>query len=55
MPNFVLLSQFGVDPVRTEFHSSRTIAKNLKEHGASCVFLIINDNLYGLVFALSYI
>jgi hypothetical protein len=27
----------------------------VKEHGAPCVVLVINNNLYGLMFALSYI
>ena len=26
----------------------------LKVHGSPCVVLVINDNLYGLIFALSY-
>jgi hypothetical protein len=27
----------------------------MTEHGAPCVVLVINDNLYGLMFVLSYI
>jgi hypothetical protein len=35
--------------------ASSSLAMALKEHVPPCVILVINDNPYGLMFALSYI
>ena len=42
-----------INPLKRDCHQLPKWGR-LKVHGSPCVVLVINDNLYGLMFSLSY-